>query len=346
MSKLAAALLCGSLAISLCTVADSATTNKSLKRVSGSVGYRPAQGAPVVRIAGEQVLSNDTYALTENRSTGLITLEDSSVVGLGQNTEVLLGAFDNAQNRPGSTITLPGGKLRFEIRHPQGGRANYHFVTPATEVAVRGTIGLISSDGNGDVIVCLSCGPDDVSVTIRATGQVVPLSSGNVLEVRNNVAQVGNLTANVAHDFEAAGLNAQSQNVADIFSGELTDKVGAFAQPGVVDAIAVGAVGAAIVVSNVSRPNIGPAQGNGNVAITTNSLMLQPGAQQTISVENGATASSSNPSVLSVSVVGPTLLVHALAGGNATIEVHGPNGVQRISVVIVGPAPTTRSPIQ
>jgi len=346
MFKLSAALLCGAFVFGLCTVANAATSNKSLKRVSGSVGYRPVKGAPVVRIAGEQVLSNETYALTENRSTGLVTLEDSSVVGLGQNTEVLLGAFDNAQKGPGSTITLPGGKLRFEIRHPQGGRANYHFVTPATEIAVRGTIGLISSDSSGDVIVCLSCGPDDVSVTIRATGQVVPLSSGNVLEVRNNVANVGNLTPNVAHDFEAAGLNAQSQDVADIFSGELTDKVGAFAQPGVVDALAVGAVAAAIAVSNAGGPSTGPpAQGNGNVAITTNSLMLQPGAQQMLSVENGATAYSSNPSVLSVSVVGPTLFVRALAGGVATIEVRGPSGMQRISVLIIPPAPKTGSPI-
>ena len=62
MWKLAAPLLCGALVIGLGTVTDSATVNKSLKRISGTVGYRSAQGAPVVHIAGEQVLSNETYA--------------------------------------------------------------------------------------------------------------------------------------------------------------------------------------------------------------------------------------------------------------------------------------------
>ncbi|MDP9017924.1 MAG: FecR domain-containing protein [Candidatus Eremiobacteraeota bacterium] len=345
MSKLAAALLCGALTMSVCTVANSATTNKSLKRVSGNVGYRATHGAPAVRIAGEQVLSNDTFALTENRSTGLVTLEDSSVVGLGQNTEVQLGAFDTAQNTPGSTIILQGGKLRFEIRHPQGGRANYHFVTPTATIAVRGTIGLISSDANGDTIVCVSCGPDDVVVTIKATGQVVPLSTGNVLQIHGNVSQVGNLTTEVTHEFEAAGLNAQSQNVADVFSGTLADRVATSAPPGAIAGIAVVAVGAVIAASNTTPTINRSAPGSGNIAITPNSLTLQPGGQQSLSVENGATAFSSNPSLLSVSGVGPTLLVHALASGSATIEVRGPSGMQRISVVIVGPS-NGRSPIR
>jgi hypothetical protein len=107
-------------------------------------------------------------------------MPDSALVSLGENTNVQVGAFDNAAAGPGSTITLTGGSLRFDIRRPQGGVANHRFVTTTSAVGVRGTVGLMSFVNGVTTVGCVACAADSVTVTVGsktvalATGQATP----------------------------------------------------------------------------------------------------------------------------------------------------------------------------
>ena len=40
------------------------------------------------------------------------------------------------------------GRVRFQVEHPKGGKADYTFMTPTTHIAVRGTEGDIGVDGD------------------------------------------------------------------------------------------------------------------------------------------------------------------------------------------------------
>ncbi len=249
--------------------AGSAAVNKTLQRVSGNVSYR-LSSANSQRIGGQVALPDNAFALTENRSTARVTLEDSSVVGLGQNTTVLLGAFNSATAGPGSTITVNGGRLRFEIHHPAGAKSNYTFVTPTAQIAVRGTIGLISTSPTQDVVVCLSCAPGDVEVRITATGEILHLISNDALTISSGVGKVGQVNQQITKDFENDGLNAGVGGGGGTFSGVLADvrPIG-LPNPGVLEAVGGAIVGGAVILSSqpTHAPNATPTPGGGTIVI-------------------------------------------------------------------------------
>src|SRR5258708_26396667 len=116
-------------------------------------------------VLGKFGLPDDNFAVTRGQSAAVLALPDSSLVSLGQNTNVQVGAFDNTAAGPGSTITLKGGSLRFDIRRPQGGVANYRFVTTTSAVGVRGTLGLLSFVNGVTTGRCLARAAGSVTVT-------------------------------------------------------------------------------------------------------------------------------------------------------------------------------------
>ena len=87
-------------------------------------------------------------------------MPDSSEIGLGQNTRVHVAAFNDMRNGPGTSITVENGALKFDIRHPSGKKANYRFITPTSQIGVRGTIGLIATtltaSGPTTTVACVS----------------------------------------------------------------------------------------------------------------------------------------------------------------------------------------------
>jgi len=62
------------------------------------------------------------FAVTRAQSAGVIAMPDSSLVSLGENTNVKVAAFENAAAGPGSTITLTAARC---VRHQtSAGRAS------------------------------------------------------------------------------------------------------------------------------------------------------------------------------------------------------------------------------
>ena len=158
-----------------------AAADKDLRAVRGTSGYRATPSAPFQRVFGHITLTDDYIAVTQAASNALVVLPDSSEVALGENTSVQVGAFNATTAPTPTTIALQNGAVRFNVRHPAGGRANFRFSTMTSQIAVRGTIGLLGSGPNGDVLSCLQCDSGDVVVTVGT--QTYTLLTGQTLFV-------------------------------------------------------------------------------------------------------------------------------------------------------------------
>jgi hypothetical protein len=154
-----------------------------LSRVSGSVGYAASPSATPLPVVATLEIPQDDYALTQAKSQAALALPDSSVVTLGEKTIVQVGQFENGVAGPGSTITIEDGALHFNIRHPNGGKANYTFVTPTAQIAVRGTEGVISHGTDGFAVAVVHGADDDVQVTDHE-GHRYRLPVGKTLRIR------------------------------------------------------------------------------------------------------------------------------------------------------------------
>jgi hypothetical protein len=186
-----------------------AATDKELRAVRGTSGYRVAAGSPFQRVFGRIALADDAFAITQAGANALVVLPDSSEVALGPNTNVQIGAFNDATLPTPTTITLENGALRFDVRHPAGGRANYRFTTTTSQIAVRGTIGLYATGPNGDVVSCLECANGDVVVTVGT--QTFALTTGESLfiSVAGAVTAAGGAAA-ASQAFAGTGLTTQA----------------------------------------------------------------------------------------------------------------------------------------
>ncbi|HEY1728091.1 MAG TPA: FecR domain-containing protein [Candidatus Baltobacteraceae bacterium] len=221
-----------------------------LRHVAGEVGYTQTAGAPYVAVAGEQLVSDGSFAVVGQRSRALLTLPDSSLVGIGANSRIEVNAIRQAENAS-STISIPqsGGTLRFDVKHPKGAVSNYTFVTPSSNVAVRGTIGLISSSAtNGDVISCLACSPNDVVVTIGSNAY--PLVSGQTLVVTSaGAVSTVSTTGSILQSFSEAGLSTDPSAAAPVVLEPPHDATGQ-----VLGAAAAAAAGAVLVDKHGAGP--------------------------------------------------------------------------------------------
>ena len=161
--------------------ADAADQINELARVRGEVAYAvPATAATMRPLAGRIDLAEDARAITGFRAAARLTLPDSSIVEIGDKTDVRLDAFRGASAAHG--IALQRGALRFTIRHPAGAVSNYVFKTPTSQIAVRGTLAYLVSGPNGDQLYCVECAPGDV--TANAGIDTYRVESGQTLNVR------------------------------------------------------------------------------------------------------------------------------------------------------------------
>jgi hypothetical protein len=158
--------------------------DKQLARVRGTVEYQVRRD-PFRPLLGELTLPDDAVAVTLADSQGLLRLADSSEIDIGAKARFRVGAF-SAAGKP-NVITLELGAMHFIVRHPAGARANYVFVTPTSQIAVRGTEGYIVTGPKGTDFYCADCSTGDV--TMRIGSRSIPLTTGQqVILVGNDPA--------------------------------------------------------------------------------------------------------------------------------------------------------------
>jgi len=145
--------------------AGAAAADKELARVRGTVEYQVA-AAPLREIIGEVVVPDDALAITLADSRALLRLADSSEVDIGAKVRLRVGAFNAAASGNPTVLTLELGAIHFVVRHPAGGRANYVFVTPTAQIAVRGTEGYLVAGPRGTDFYCADCAEGDVTALV------------------------------------------------------------------------------------------------------------------------------------------------------------------------------------
>ena len=257
-----------------------ADNNNQLQHVRGTTGYESPPGT-FHAVFGKADLADNALAVTRVSSAAVVALPDSSLVSLGENTSVTVGALVTAADGPGSTIQLNNGSLRFDIRRPEGARSNYRFVTTTSNVAVRGTVGLLSFLNNTTTVVCLACQADSVSVTVG--NQTFTLLTGQMLTVTAAGAVTTTAVAtSVMQAFSAASVPTSS--AATTAAAGLPAASGAAAgaaastTAGIVAGGAIGAAAIATVVSANSSPApaASPTNGPTNAPTSTPTPAVTP----------------------------------------------------------------------
>ncbi len=236
---------------------QAADTTKQLQKLHGDVGYATQKdGGDFKAVFGKFELPDQDYAVTRAKSAAQIAMPDSSLIELGENTTVQVGVFDNTTASPGATITVnDGSRLRFEIKRPEGGAANYHFVTPTSQVAVRGTVGLLAFVNGITTVGCVACAAD--SVVVQVGSQTFALVTGQFLTVSALGAVTTGALSAITGAFAGAGVSV-SPAVGGAAAG-----AGAGAAAGAIVPVAAGAAAAAavgIAISSHPSPTAQPTQ--------------------------------------------------------------------------------------
>jgi hypothetical protein len=163
------AVLAALATLAVCAPSGAAGIDKQLARVAGTVQYQAGSDTALHVIVGRIDLADEATAVTLAQSRAQVTLPDSSSIDIGATTRVRLGAFNAVDTGNPNVIVLEVGALHFTIRHPAGGRANYRFQTPTSQIAVRGSDGYIVTGPSGTDFYCVECKSGDVTVTVGAT---------------------------------------------------------------------------------------------------------------------------------------------------------------------------------
>jgi hypothetical protein len=150
-------------------------SDKQFSRVRGTLQYQLHRQDPFRDIAAQLNLPDDAVAVTLADSQGLLRLPDSSEIDVGAKARFRVGAFSAVVGKP-NIVTLELGAMHFIVRHPQGARANYLFITPTSQIAVRGTEGYIVTGPKGTDFYCGDCSQGDV--TLRTGSRSIPLTTG------------------------------------------------------------------------------------------------------------------------------------------------------------------------
>ena len=196
--------------------------DKLLTNVKGSVSYDHSGTPHIVVPKVRASLVDDDTAITQTDSLAQVTLPDSSIVTLGSTTRVQM-AFFNQTDIANAKFIVYQGKTRFQVQHPTGGKANYTFITPTTQIAVRGTEGDIAVDDNNLTLnVYNSTISDGVQVTYTAGNKIG--TSVNVLPGQSLVAnlvngimqtQVSKITQAALGEFAELGVPTSVQQAQD-----------------------------------------------------------------------------------------------------------------------------------
>jgi hypothetical protein len=157
-----------------------------LQRVSGELDYQSSADENREAITGQLLVKPRGFALTQTHSMAAIDLPDSSVVSIGASSRVGLGHFDRETWGSRSVMTIYDGAIHFAVKHPAGARANYTFVTPTSQIAIRGTEGIIVVRGDETIIACVHGTNNDTLVTYgRGRQMYVPV--GMTVRIRGGM---------------------------------------------------------------------------------------------------------------------------------------------------------------
>jgi hypothetical protein len=244
-----------------------AASDKELVAVRGISGYRAAPAADFRRVISRQVLADDNVAVTQAASNAFVVLPDSSEVALGAATSVQVGAFNNPLSVTPTTVTLRGGALRFNVKHPAGAAANYVFKTATSQIAVRGTIALYGTSANGDVISCLVCAPGDAVATVGertfslASGQTLFIAPDHTVNSTNGESAPAQAFAGTGLATSATSTIAFTAEVqaAAAAANEAAAAAAASSNAAVIGAGLAGATVAGGLLSGTSKPAQTPA---------------------------------------------------------------------------------------
>ncbi len=153
-----------------------------LRRDKGTVTYKLPTTDPRSLYA-EVAVSDSVIATTEVATLATLQLSDSSEIRIGDRTTVRIGDLHAAEtaNPAGGTVFIERGAVRFNVVHPAGAKASYRFVTPTSQLAVRGTVGYFVAGPAGDQIYCVKCADGDVTITTGT--KTVQIHSGQSLNV-------------------------------------------------------------------------------------------------------------------------------------------------------------------
>lgn len=261
---------------------------KQLQRVRGTVGYSTDKDAADFKtVFGKFDLPDNDYAVTKAQSAAVLAMPDSSLISLGENTSVQVGAFDSAAASPGSTITVNGGALRFEIKRPEGGVANYKFVTPTSQVAVRGTVGLLAFVNGITTVGCVACAADSVAVTVGS--QTITLVTGQFLAISAAGAITTGALGSALGAFTGAGVPVSGASGAAAAGVPAAAAGGAAAGAVVPIAAAAVAGGTAIGIAASNKSTPAPQPTPSATAVPTAAPTAVPTAIPTASPSPGAT---------------------------------------------------------
>ena len=178
----------------------SAQGGKLLENRHGSVAFQRAgaRAVPLAERASVNLRDSDE-AITGTRSLGAVTLPDSTQILIGSSTHVQLAFFNQAETTSAKFI-VKDGRIRFAVHHPNGAKANYLFVTPTSQIAVRGTQGDLEVDPSGTIrLNVYELGDPNLPVLVTTNaGKTFTVAAGQGLVARivNGVVQVevGKLT--------------------------------------------------------------------------------------------------------------------------------------------------------
>jgi hypothetical protein len=170
-----------------------------LERVSGRLDYQRTVTGNRVPVTGQLTIQPHGFAYTQARSMAAVDLPDSSVVSIGASSQVGLESFDRTTPIASATIRIDAGAIHFSVRHPAGAHSNYTFITPVSEIAIRGTEGVIVTRGDETIVACVHGTNNDtlvvygrnekmyvpVGMTVRIRGR---LGGASTMSMRRGVA--------------------------------------------------------------------------------------------------------------------------------------------------------------
>jgi FecR protein len=170
------------------------SSDMTLQRLAGYVGYQNNASSTVTMVAVSQTFQNDAYASTQAQSIAVLAFPDDSRVTLGGNSVIQVHALFSKRKRvhrhqdpilwEGSAIRLPSDAsvLRFDIHQPPDGQELYVVSTRFARIAIRGTTALLADTLSGDIVTCLDCGAGDVVADVG--GNDFALLNNETLRIR------------------------------------------------------------------------------------------------------------------------------------------------------------------
>jgi len=279
-----------------------AATDKQLRAVRGVVGHRQTASSDFQRVVGQLTLPDEEFAVTQPAANALLTLPDSSEIALGPSTSVQVGAFNEAAATTPTSVTLQTGALRFAIKRPVGGKSNYRFSTLSSQIAIRGTIGLLSTNANGDTIACLSCEPGDVVVTVGT--KTYPLLTGQTLFISvAGVVAASAVTAALLQSFSSAGLSTTATS-STAFAPGIASSAGA--NVGAAAVAAGHAASAGLIVGGAAAAAVGAVTISNNNKSTGSTPQPTPTQGGSISVADKARGTAAPPPTVSPPTASPS----------------------------------------